>query len=194
MGGPFSLTKQGLCSNGERAFSSGEQSEALGKPFPGPFQLLFVTKAGLVWLATCFAPECRMHSTRSRGIELLGDRGNLQAREEEGEERPGPIFPSAVWWDLRGPGIPLSLQCGVCIAWRVTARAHPLFVGTRQRAALLVGKFPGCLKLGSVDMEGRLFIKVIWKYQQPIPGKLGPIPPGGEQSPRPFGKLSLLSS
>lgn len=41
-----------------------------------------------------------MHSTRSQGIEFIKDRGNLQAREKEGEEKPNPIFPLALWRDL----------------------------------------------------------------------------------------------
>ena len=44
-----------------------------------------------------------MHSPRSQGIEFIEDRGNLQAREEEEEEKPNHIFPLALWRDLRGP-------------------------------------------------------------------------------------------
>lgn len=45
---------------------------------------------------------------RSQGTEFIGDRGYLQASEEEGGERPGLIFPSAPEKAIRGPGHPIG--------------------------------------------------------------------------------------
>ena len=59
----------------------------------------------------------------------------------------------------------LDTQFRVCIAWRKAAQAHPCFAGLRQRAALLVGEFPGCLIPGSGDLECQLFIRIVWECQ-----------------------------
>lgn len=102
---------------------------------------------------------------RSQGTEFIGDRGYLQASEEEGGERPGLIFPSALRRLFGVLAILLDTQFRVCIAWRKAAQAHPRFAGLRQRAALLVGEFPGCLIPGSGDLECQLFIRIVWECQ-----------------------------
>lgn len=63
-----------------------------------------------------------MHSPRSQGIEFIEDRGNLQAREEEEEEKPNCIFPLALWRDLRGPCHSIGLSAGFALHGRTLPR------------------------------------------------------------------------